>query len=67
MQDEILEHRECVGWEMHAKPKPHIGDGWIDSRLFGLVDGKGASYDSRQSLSDTGEWGMILDRGSHTM
>ena len=40
-----------------CKPKPHIGDGWIVSRLFVMVDGNGASLsdDTGQSLSDTGE------------
>ena len=39
VQNQILEYRECVGWKMHAKLKPRVGDGWIGSRLFGMVDG----------------------------
>ena len=42
-----------VRWLGNAcKPKPHIGDGWIGSRLFGMVDGSGASYDIGQSLGE---------------
>ena len=45
-----------VHWlENACKPKPHIGAGWIGSRLFGIIDGKGASYDTEQFLSDAGE------------
>ena len=42
-----------VRWlENACKAKPHIGAGWMGSRLFGMVDGNSASYDTGQSLGE---------------
>ena len=57
VQKQILRYGECVGWKMHASlSRISEMDGLEPgSRMFGMVDGNGASDDTGQSFWDSGE------------